>query len=132
MNRIMVVGDSLFAATLMSMLSATFATATIEAVPDAACALPLAAESRFDVAILADTKNTALPPEFVDLMCGSLPVIIHTSLQQDFLGVFLYQRVNAGVTDLLSVLELIGTVDRKADSTNCLQVCRNLVEGESL
>ncbi len=132
MNRILVVGDSLFAATLFSMLATTFEAAIVESAPDVSCALPLAAASQFDVAILADTQNASLPPDFVDLMCGSLPVIIHTSLQQDFLGVFYYQRINAGVSDLMAVLDLLARAEVKAGQASCLHVCQNLVEGESL
>lgn len=132
MNRIMVVGDSLFSATLCSMLAFNFTAIEVANAPDVPSALSLVEASPFDAAILADAYQASLPPEFVDLMSPSLPVIIHTSLQTDFLGVFYYQRVNAGVGDLVAILELLATVDRKADAAHSLRSCRELEEGDCL
>jgi hypothetical protein len=103
MHRVLIVGNSLFAETLLQMLAGgdqvqvIGLVATLEQVP-----LSIAAEHP-DAVIVADSQDKYLCNELCLRVRCDLP-IIYTTLKDDYLTIFTSQRVKAAQSQLLAAI----------------------------
>ena len=103
MHRVFVVDHSLFADTLLQMLSASKQIEVLGLL-DSLDSLPGAIDNlRPDAVIVADTYARCLSAQLCLRIRSAIP-IIYTTLEDDYLTIFTTRRVKAAQSDLLAAI----------------------------
>jgi DNA-binding NarL/FixJ family response regulator len=103
MHRVYIVGHSLFADTLLQMLSESGQIEVLGLLDSIDC-LPASIDNeRPDAVIVADTRDRCLSAQLCLRIRSDIP-IIYTTLEDDYLTIFTTRRVKAAQSDLLAAI----------------------------
>lgn len=99
-RRVFIVGESLFAETLIQMLGKYETIQVVGSAPDSPEALSRLQNETPDVVLVAGTSDSIIP---LLVACPDLPVI-HTDLNTNRVQVITNQTIDASISDLLAAI----------------------------